>query len=91
MVTQDEDCFSVQCGGRACGRGEDWSGTNIVVIKEAIQTTSRRIEGDLMSTYATFLALASFDETDSVATLASEQLSRCPAGDRKLAVNFGYK
>jgi hypothetical protein len=36
MVTQEADCFSVQWGGSACGGGDDWRGTNMVVMKEAM-------------------------------------------------------
>lgn len=36
MVTQEEDCLRVQCGGKACAAGEEVNGTNMVVNSEVM-------------------------------------------------------
>ena len=48
IVTHEDDCFNVQRGGRGWGAGDDWSGTNIVVMNEAIQVSVQEAEGDLL-------------------------------------------
>ena len=47
IVTQEEDCFSVQSGGNACVGGVQWSSTNIVVRREAIRVVElkKQIDG----------------------------------------------
>jgi hypothetical protein len=36
MVTQEDDCLRVQCGGKGCAAGEEVNGTNIVVNSEVM-------------------------------------------------------
>jgi len=48
IVTHEDDCFKVQWGGRGWAGGDDWRETNIVVMKEDIQTSAREAEGGLL-------------------------------------------
>jgi hypothetical protein len=48
IVTHDDDCFNVQWDSRGWGAGDDSSGTNIVVMNEAIQANVGEAEDDLL-------------------------------------------